>query len=102
MRASSCFYTLSLHDALPILTQLAIVTLRRLSDISQGVPHEDPSTCSVPLVFISQPRICRASLRKLEGIGKARRAQRDRKSTRLNSSHRCISYAVFCLTKKNI
>src|SRR5437762_7422307 len=27
--------------------------------------------------------------------------QRDRKSTRLNSSHRCISYAVFCLKKKN-
>src|SRR5437762_14052781 len=26
---------------------------------------------------------------------------RDRKSTRLNSSHRCISYAVFCLQKKN-
>src|SRR5437763_7215446 len=26
----------------------------------------------------------------------------DRKSTRLNSSHRCISYAVFCLKKKNI
>src|SRR5437764_3934264 len=25
---------------------------------------------------------------------------RDRKSTRLNSSHRCISYAVFCLKKK--
>src|SRR5437879_10078054 len=25
----------------------------------------------------------------------------DRKSTRLNSSHRCISYAVFCLKKKN-
>src|SRR5437879_10434112 len=36
----------------------------------------------------------------------SRRAQnlisRDRKSTRLNSSHRCISYAVFCLKKKNI
>src|SRR5437762_9322779 len=28
------------------------------------------------------------------------RARRDRKSTRLNSSHRCISYAVFCLKKK--
>src|SRR5437879_9826569 len=27
-------------------------------------------------------------------------AARDRKSTRLNSSHRCISYAVFCLKKK--
>src|SRR5437762_9919885 len=29
-----------------------------------------------------------------------RRRTRDRKSTRLNSSHRCISYAVFCLKKK--
>src|SRR5437762_10789659 len=28
--------------------------------------------------------------------------RRDRKSTRLNSSHRCISYAVFCLKKKMI
>src|SRR5437879_8316364 len=28
--------------------------------------------------------------------------QLDRKSTRLNSSHRCISYAVFCLKKKKI
>src|SRR5437879_8412532 len=27
--------------------------------------------------------------------------EKDRKSTRLNSSHRCISYAVFCLKKKN-
>src|SRR5437762_11369879 len=26
----------------------------------------------------------------------------DRKSTRLNSSHRCISYAVFCLIQKNL
>src|SRR5437764_2933552 len=34
----------------------------------------------------------------------AARAQlgRDRKSTRLNSSHRCISYAVFCLKKKTM
>src|SRR5437762_8225943 len=28
------------------------------------------------------------------------KAREDRKSTRLNSSHRCISYAVFCLKKK--
>src|SRR5437763_4683602 len=28
-------------------------------------------------------------------------SRKDRKSTRLNSSHRCISYAVFCLKKKN-
>src|SRR5437879_9606683 len=32
-------------------------------------------------------------------VGK-RLANEDRKSTRLNSSHRCISYAVFCLKKK--
>src|SRR5437762_7400976 len=30
------------------------------------------------------------------------RPQIDRKSTRLNSSHRCISYAVFCLKKKKV
>src|SRR5437762_4677508 len=29
-----------------------------------------------------------------------RKKRKDRKSTRLNSSHRCISYAVFCLKKK--
>src|SRR5437879_10049159 len=34
----------------------------------------------------------RARMNKVRG--------RDRKSTRLNSSHRCISYAVFCLKKK--
>src|SRR5437762_9826545 len=32
--------------------------------------------------------------------GRPRRLGEDRKSTRLNSSHRCISYAVFCLKKK--
>src|SRR5690348_17510358 len=34
------------------------------------------------------------------GIGGVGRAERDRKSTRLNSSHPSISYAVFCLKKK--
>src|SRR5437763_11137897 len=33
-------------------------------------------------------------------VGRHARRGRDRKSTRLNSSHRCISYAVFCLKKK--
>src|SRR5437764_8018409 len=32
--------------------------------------------------------------------GRSQDAALDRKSTRLNSSHRCISYAVFCLKKK--
>src|SRR5437762_11041060 len=35
-----------------------------------------------------------------ERIADRLEAWRDRKSTRLNSSHRCISYAVFCLKKK--
>src|SRR5437764_14201713 len=34
-----------------------------------------------------------------EGVDKSA-SRADRKSTRLNSSHRCISYAVFCLKKK--
>src|SRR5437763_9628018 len=33
-------------------------------------------------------------------VGDGGRGVQDRKSTRLNSSHRCISYAVFCLKKK--
>src|SRR5438034_5675368 len=38
--------------------------------------------------------------RRLEGR-RVDRAELDRKSTRLNSSHTVISYAVFCLKKKN-
>src|SRR5207253_7745202 len=34
------------------------------------------------------------------GVGPPRRRRQDRKSTRLNSSHVAISYAVFCLKKK--
>src|SRR5258708_26771186 len=41
-----------------------------------------------------------AALDDVEGSVKLR-AKRDRKSTRLNSSHQIISYAVFCLKKKN-
>src|SRR5437763_11127353 len=36
----------------------------------------------------------------LPGVATSGSGSRDRKSTRLNSSHRCISYAVFCLKKK--
>src|SRR5437879_11292309 len=45
-----------------------------------------------------------AAARRLRGSARRspRKALRDRKSTRLNSSHRCISYAVFCLKKKKL
>src|SRR5437763_12346907 len=50
------------------------------------------------------PIYCRGGIRRhLETVcGKVRTGAQaqDRKSTRLNSSHRCISYAVFCLKKK--
>src|SRR5437867_10416854 len=69
-------YTLSLHDALPICED--IVNVVGTSTCIIGI------TPSVRLV----PGVCGV----VEG--------RDRKSTRLNSSHRTISYAVFCLKKK--
>src|SRR2546430_13284290 len=41
------------------------------------------------------------SVKDRAALGMIRAAQKDRKSTRLNSSHSQISYAVFCLKKKN-
>src|SRR5688572_33101285 len=69
-------YTLSLHDALPIFFTAQPMIVCVSSDGS-----------SVP--FVSRSTITPS---KLTGP--------DRKSTRLNSSHSQISYAVFCLIKK--
>src|SRR5256885_8699615 len=46
------------------------------------------------------PRVLRTRVVKVRGSGVRVRAREDRKSTRLNSSHLVISYAVFCLKKK--
>src|SRR5437879_7105401 len=64
----------------------------------------------LPLVKIAYVRAAREQGRRSSGELKRPNASRisvvtgltraDRKSTRLNSSHRCISYAVFCLKKK--
>src|SRR2546422_5836036 len=51
------------------------------------------------VVFSRSPGRCRRKTRG-RATGPCRRARRDRKSTRLNSSHGYISYAVFCLKKK--
>src|SRR3712207_8282700 len=85
--ATTEIYTLSLHDALPISRApprrararrggRAVDRLRRLRLERAGV----------------DARLLRGALP----------AGRDRKSTRLNSSHANISYAVFCLKKKTI
>src|SRR5256885_10581218 len=77
--ATTEIYTLSLHDALPIL--------QRLSSQS-GLHRQQPGTPAQSLL-----------LRGRVGSG-PRVPREDRKSTRLNSSHLVISYAVFCLKKK--
>src|SRR5256885_16268103 len=75
--ATTEIYTLSLHDALPI-------------SLAPFAP------ANIPLIFVAaQPptdQNRKWHVHLLEG---------DRKSTRLNSSHLVISYAVFCLKKKN-
>src|SRR5689334_25223938 len=68
--ATTEIYTLSLHDALPILR----------ADLADMAAH-------LELRLLLVDRLCREH-------------QEDRKSTRLNSSHSSISYAAFCLKKK--
>src|SRR5690606_40887079 len=94
--------SLSLHDALPILKELLIRTFddeERLQTILGKLMSEPKYPEQLP-----EPRDD-ASWDELEEELQAFQAWRrsefaDRKSTRLNSSHVKISYAVFCLKKK--
>src|SRR5690606_40055184 len=84
-------YTLSLHDALPIL---AGPPEHVASGVRGARQHEQQ--IREPVEIGDRDRV-----RDL-GLGLQERPRRaDRKSTRLNSSHVKISYAVFCLKKKN-
>src|SRR5437879_9907148 len=53
---------------------------------------------ALPIYVGARPT--RRGARHRHGVHRQPRCVVDRKSTRLNSSHRCISYAVFCLKKK--
>src|SRR2546426_12384361 len=75
--ATTEIYTLSLHDALPIC--------------HQGGEGRGAAECR---------RQRRGARRRAEAAQGELRLRGDRKSTRLNSSHLVISYAVFCLKKK--
>src|SRR5258705_11065311 len=80
--ATTEIYTFSLHDALPI---------------SRAFPGEPRGGGA------AQPRAGDRAARSLRWASQWRRHMKykgDRKSTRLNSSHLGISYAVFCLKKK--
>src|SRR5699024_11241769 len=77
-------HTLSLHDALPICTR----------DHLDGVGPAGAGAARLPDVDL----VAAAVAHVLDSPGVT--DHRDRKSTRLNSSHVSISYAVFCLKKK--
>src|SRR5256885_17246734 len=80
--ATTEIYTLSLHDALPIWWRAGGEAARFREVVRVGAQRRPDRD------------------RHPEGRSGSRR--KDRKSTRLNSSHLVISYAVFCLKKKRI
>src|SRR5687768_18262925 len=80
--ANNDIYTLSLHDALPIF---------------RGVgPLDDLTSVFVPALSVELRIVLDHLLVDFHGE-REERPHRDRKSTRLNSSHGYNSYAVFCL-----
>src|SRR2546422_6591306 len=85
--ATTEIYTLSLHDALPI----------------SGSPGPAPIKWTTPGLLCPHSEEwarCRCSTSSFIRRRAPSNWSRDRKSTRLNSSHGYISYAVFCLKKK--
>src|SRR2546430_14586410 len=82
--ATTEIYTLSLHDALPIWILLSGACFMSMSS-GNSASDQEVSTSSA----------------WMNGVSYGPPSLRDRKSTRLNSSHSQISYAVFCLKKKN-
>src|SRR3712207_6948871 len=88
--ATTEIYTLSLHDALPISPKPQYLLKR------YGLTVEQPTILTVARLD-SNDRY-KGYDKILQVLPEIRR--QDRKSTRLNSSHANISYAVFCLKKK--
>src|SRR2546426_8042244 len=83
--ATTEIYTLSLHDALPIF--------------GRGLVYGNAYEMALKLMetcYVVAERFSSADFLH----GPVAMVERDRKSTRLNSSHLVISYAVFCLKKK--
>src|SRR5688572_31581287 len=87
--APSGFYPLSLHDALPIL-RFALDRARSRHDEHLGAA--EPGAVRQRDDAVRRMKVAARELVRVQDP--------DRKSTRLNSSHSQISYAVFCLKKK--
>src|SRR3989475_9343094 len=81
-------------EAFLVEARKVLAQLQHAADVVRGVAEGMQGRLDVgitgSMVYRQVPDFCRAF-----------RAERDRKSTRLNSSHSQISYAVFCLKKKN-
>src|SRR3712207_8985924 len=92
--ATTEIYTLSLHDALPIFPPTALsLSAARRSDCTMSCTETKSRLCSPSSKmrggFPFRRRELKIATTPVYGL--------DRKSTRLNSSHANISYAVFCL-----
>src|SRR5690606_39533717 len=97
---TTALYTLSLHDALPIFPGVTVSekgTTNSTSTNNEGMFTLNVSSSSSILVvnFLGM-QAQEISVGNQSNIT----VTQDRKSTRLNSSHVKISYAVFCLKKK--
>src|SRR3712207_8264602 len=90
--ATTEIYTLSLHDALPIC---------RVTSTNATSASSASQSSSTVAVAISASVVAELTSATISARRDASTRRRDRKSTRLNSSHANISYAVFCLKKKN-
>src|SRR5690606_39462174 len=100
--STAALYTLSLHDALPILlrTHDVVAGVDRLARLFFQVHPGDPHTAGLAVdlklhcAVAAQGQVILGDLVRLGEVGV--KIVLDRKSTRLNSSHVKISYAVFC------
>src|SRR5439155_19354358 len=92
-RPTTAIYTLSLHDALPIfrIDDRVRAPGRYEGLVEQGRDVGRQRAVGGPRRGVGEHDLARAALEQ---------PRQDRKSTRLNSSHVAISYAVFCLKKK--
>src|SRR5947207_10547535 len=81
---------------------IAITLLAGLLSLSLGLFHGQWTEPSRYVCYLALALLASGMKVSLPGVHGTMSVILDRKSTRLNSSHTVISYAVFCLKKKNI
>src|SRR5207247_10583335 len=94
--ATPPIHPLSLHDALPIYRGAPLVKKGGTLVITHPCTDKFDHAQHAPYVDF----VHRLLPETRDAVDLHRRYEADRKSTRLNSSHEWISYAVFCLKKK--